>query len=169
MDILLQLGLNVQSKMLTIITFLPLLGALMIAFHKRSRDSEIKAAAIFFSLVTALASLYLWIYYDSSATGDAVYQFQENHAWIESLGINYAMGIDGVALVLVILTTLLSPVVMASSAFSVKKRVKEYFIAMLVLETGMIGAFCAQDLFLFYVILRSHAGADVPADRCLGW
>lgn len=135
---------------LSVITFLPLVGALFVAFVNRKRATEIKAIAIFFSLITFVASLPILFEFKLNEN----FQMIEKVDWIPSFGIQYAMGVDGISLFLVLLTTLLGPVIMLSCATNINKRVKEFFIAMLVLETGVIGSFCAMDLFLFYVFFE---------------
>ncbi|MDC1142719.1 NADH-quinone oxidoreductase subunit M [Planctomycetota bacterium] len=140
---------NIQHH-LTVITFLPLIGALLIAFVNKDRAREIKALAVFFSIITFVASLPILFGFASNAS----FQMVEHSPWITHFGINYSMGIDGISLFLVMLTTLLAPIVMLSCATNVHTRVKEFFIAMLVMFTGVIGSFCALDLFLFYVFFE---------------
>ncbi|MCB9936094.1 MAG: NADH-quinone oxidoreductase subunit M [Planctomycetes bacterium] len=135
---------------LSVITFLPLVGALFVTFINGKRAREIKATAIFFSLITFVASLPILFEFKQGAN----FQMVESVAWIPAFNIRYAMGVDGISLFLVLLTTLLGPIVMLSCSTNIHKRVKEFFIAMLVLETGVIGSFCALDLFLFYVFFE---------------
>ncbi len=135
---------------LSLITFLPLVGAGLIAFMHGKREKEIRATAVFFSLITFLASLP--ILFEFKLGSD--FQFVENVEWIPAFGINYALGVDGISLFLVLLTTLLGPIIMISCSTNIHHRVKEFFIAMLVLQTGVIGSFCAMDLFLFYVFFE---------------
>ncbi|MCF6227240.1 MAG: NADH-quinone oxidoreductase subunit M [Planctomycetes bacterium] len=140
---------NIQHH-LTVITFLPLIGALMIAFVNKDRAREIKALAIFFSVITFVASLPILFGFVSNAE----FQMVEDTVWISHFNIRYAMGIDGISLFLGMLSTLLAPIVMLSCATNVHHRVKEFFIAMLVMFTGVIGSFCALDIFLFYVFFE---------------
>ncbi|MCC7509962.1 MAG: NADH-quinone oxidoreductase subunit M [Planctomycetes bacterium] len=135
---------------LSVITFLPLVGAIFIAFINGKRHREIKATSIFFSLITFVASLPILFEFKSNAS----FQMVEKVDWIPAFNIQYAMGVDGISLFLVLLTTFLGPIIMLSCSTNVHKRVKEFFIAMLVLETGVIGSFCALDLFLFYVFFE---------------
>ncbi|MBK8206924.1 MAG: NADH-quinone oxidoreductase subunit M [Planctomycetes bacterium] len=135
---------------LSVITFLPLVGAMFIAFINSKRHREIKATSIFFSLITFVASLPILFEFKSNAS----FQMVEKVDWIPAFNIQYAMGVDGISLFLVLLTTFLGPIIMLSCSTNVHKRVKEFFIAMLVLETGVIGSFCALDLFLFYVFFE---------------
>ncbi|MCL4729706.1 MAG: NADH-quinone oxidoreductase subunit M, partial [Planctomycetes bacterium] len=135
---------------LSVITFLPLVGAIFVAFMNGRRHREIKAVSIFFSLITFVASLpILWEFKHNAA-----FQMVEEAAWIPAFNIKYALGVDGISLFLVLLTTLLGPIIMLSCGTNIHHRVKEFFISMLVLQTGVIGSFCALDLFLFYVFFE---------------
>lgn len=135
---------------LSVITFLPLIGAIFVAFINGKRGREIKAVAVFFALITFVASLPILFEFKLNAD----FQMVETMSWIPAFNINYAMGVDGISLFLVLLTTFLGPIIMLSCSTNVHGRVKEFFIAMLVLETGVIGSFCAMDLFLFYVFFE---------------
>src|SRR5690606_38920560 len=121
----------------SVITFLPLLGAIFIAFINGKRGREIKATAIFFSVITFVSSLPILFEFKQNAS----FQMVESVAWIPAFNINYAMGVDGISLFLVLLTTFLGPIIMLSCSTNVHSRVKEFFIAMLVLQTGVIGSF----------------------------
>ncbi|MBX3475148.1 MAG: NADH-quinone oxidoreductase subunit M [Planctomycetes bacterium] len=135
---------------LSVITFLPVVGAICVAFMNGRRHREIKAVSIFFSLITFVASLpILWEFKHNTT-----FQMVEEAAWIPAFNIKYAMGVDGISLFLVLLTTLLGPIIMLSCSTNIHHRVKEFFISMLVLQTGVIGSFCALDLFLFYVFFE---------------
>jgi NADH-quinone oxidoreductase subunit M len=151
---------------LTVITFLPLVGALLIAFI-RDRSAEIvggnaRYAALFTSLFTFVLSLVLWVQFDRST---AEFQFVEHIPWIQSLNISYHMGVDGISLLFVLLSTLLTPICIVASWDAIKTRVKEYMIAFLVLETLMIGMFCALDFVLFYVFFE---GVLIPMFLIIG-
>lgn len=137
-------------NLLTVVTFVPLLGALAAALLPRDEAGQHRALALVVSLLTLALSFGLWFGFDASP-GAAEFQFEEQRAWMPSLGIGYHVGLDGVALLLVMLTTLLMPVVVLSTWQAVQDRVKEFMIAILVLETAMIGTFAALDLVLFYV------------------
>lgn len=136
----------IDPNIVTIVTFLPLAGALLLVFFPR-RDRDIRWFALGISLVTLLASLHLPWHFDHGVTG---FQFEQNIPWISHPAINYHLGIDGISLWLVVLTTFLTPLCVLISWKSIHDRVKEFFILMLVLETAMIGVFVALDLFLFY-------------------
>ncbi len=136
----------INQNIVTIVTFLPLAGALLLVIFPR-RDRDIRWFALGISLVTLLASLHLPWYFDHSVKG---FQFERNVPWISHPVINYHLGIDGISVWLVVLTTFLTPLCVLISWKSINDRVKEFFILMLVLETAMIGVFVALDLFLFY-------------------
>ncbi|HYD40032.1 MAG TPA: NADH-quinone oxidoreductase subunit M [Anaeromyxobacter sp.] len=137
-------------NLLTAVIFLPLAGALILALIPRDEAGQHRGLAFAVSLVTFAASLGLWFGFDAAASAPE-FQFETHAPWMPSLGIGYHVGIDGVALLLVMLTTVLTPVVILSAWRAVGERVKEFFIAILVLETAMIGTFAALDLVLFYV------------------
>ena len=137
-----------SADLLTAVVFLPLAGALLLALFPPGDYANLKATALGVTMVTFVASLFLWTGFEAHRIG---YQFAADVPWIESLGIGYRVGIDGISLVLILLTTFLMPLTVLSAWTAVEKRVKEFLIAMLVLETGMLGAFIALDLFLFYV------------------
>ena len=141
---------------LTVVTFLPAAGAVLLMFFPR-RDRDIRWFAMAFSVVTLLLSLHLPVHFHDqaasmtpSATANSHFVFEVNRAWIDSPNIRYHVGIDGISLWLVILTTFLVPLCVMVSWKSIHDRVKEFFILMLLLETAMIGVFVALDLFLFY-------------------
>jgi NADH-quinone oxidoreductase subunit M len=135
-------------SILTLITFLPVAGAALLLFMRKASTGAIRNIALIVSLLTLLISLPLFSKFDSSNPG---MQFEQSVAWIPSLGVQYHVGIDGISLFLVLLTTVLTPIAILSSWNSIEKRVREYYLFMLMLETGMIGVFVALDLFLFYV------------------
>ena len=136
-----------DSRILTIIIFTPTLGALLLMFVGRNRESLIRSITLAFTLITFVFSFHIIRYFDNE-TGN--FQFLESLPWIPSIGINYQIGVDGVSLLLILLTTVLTPLAVLASS-SIKYSVKEYFVFLLLLETGMIGVFAALDLFLFYV------------------
>jgi NADH-quinone oxidoreductase subunit M len=150
---------------LSLVTFLPLVGALfclVVQGPKEAVDRNCRAAALITSTVTFLISLVLWARFDGVKPG---FQFEENLAWVPSLHIGYHMGIDGISLFFVLLSTLLTPICILASWESVRTRVKEYMIAFLVLETFMVGMFCALDLALFYVFFE---GVLIPMFLIIG-
>jgi NADH-quinone oxidoreductase subunit M len=126
---------------------MPLAGALTLLFVSQGQTRRLFVTALLFSLLTFFWSLRIFGGFDP-AQGEM--QFLERVSWMPAFGIEYIVGIDGISLFLVLLTTLLVPIAILAS-WSVREKVKEYLIFMLVLETGMLGAFVALDLFLFYV------------------
>ncbi|AWD20319.1 NADH-quinone oxidoreductase subunit M [Fuscovulum blasticum] len=141
------------QQLLSIITFLPLVAAAIMALFMRGDDHAAqmgaKRLALFATLATFLASIFLVLEFDPSNTG---FQFVVERTWI--LGLTYKMGVDGISILFVMLTTFLMPLVIWS-AWEVDKRVKEYMIAFLVLESLMLGVFCALDLVLFYLFFEA--------------
>ncbi|MGE0361352.1 MAG: NADH-quinone oxidoreductase subunit M [Vicinamibacterales bacterium] len=138
---------------LSLLVALPLIGAaLLLALPNRdgAKDDTVRWAALGVSLLTFLASLGLWAGFDAAATAPA-FQAVERHAWIPTFGIDYYVGIDGISLMLIVLTTFLTPIALLSSWEGIHERVKEFSIFMLLLEAAMIGVFISLDLFLFYV------------------
>lgn len=133
--------------MVSAIIFLPLLAGILLLFMAKDDAELARRFALGVSLLTFLISLGLLWHFDSST---ADFQFVERASWIPDFGIQYYVGVDGISLFLVLLTTFLVPIVLLA-AWDVHTRVKEYLFFFLVLETGMIGALVALDLFLFYV------------------
>ncbi len=133
---------------LTLITFTPLLGAIVVALIPGDREREIKWFSTILSLVPLALSTIAWAVYAQSAGG---MQFMEEAAWIPTLNVFYRMGADGISLPLVFLTTLLTTLSLFYSSHTIKKRVKEFFLLFLLLEMGMTGVFISLDLVLFYV------------------
>ncbi len=132
---------------LSILLAIPVLGAGLLMFMPRRQTHGLFAVALFASALDFLWSVKIFALFDG-INGDM--QLVESLRWMPSFGINYIVGIDGISLFLVLLTTLLTPIAILAS-WSVQDKVKEYLIFMLLLETGMLGAFVALDLFLFYV------------------
>ncbi len=132
------------------ITYLPLLGAVIILFFF-SDPKKIRITATIFAAADFLWSLALWRNFDPTASGLAIFQFRWTRPWIPSLGVNYDFGIDGIALLLIVLTTFMGLIAIWSSYTAIDNRQKEYYVLLLLLQTGMIGTFCALDFFLFYV------------------
>ncbi len=133
--------------LLSTIAYLPLVGALAILFAPKASSTMPRMAA----LVASLASFALSLVMLFSFERNAEFQFVENLVWLEDLGVSYLMGVDGIAVLLITLTTLLSVIAIVWSWDTVSDRAREYYIAMLLLETGMLGVFMALDLFVFYI------------------
>ena len=132
---------------LSFVTFFPLLGAILLIFVPKEKKTLIRNLSLFVALITFIVSLFLYFNFNGQ-TSDP--QFVEREAWL-GYGIEYHLGIDGISLFLVILTTFLVPIACLSSWSYIQNRVKEYFIFLLILETGIIGVFVSLNLFLFYV------------------
>src|SRR3977135_4230666 len=143
---------NPSIPILSIITYIPLIGALLIVFFIRSDNGlAIKRFATSFAFVAFLVFIPRWFYFDPKRPGLSNFQFRESFDWIPSLGVQYSFGIDGIALLLILLTTLTGVIAIYSSFSAIYYRQKEYYVLLLLLQTGMIGTFCALDFFLFYV------------------
>ncbi len=142
--------------LLSFITFMPLAGAIAIMLFARGAPELVarnsRWGALWVSLFTFAASLILWLNFDN---GTAAFQFVEERDWIPSLNIGYRLGIDGISLFFVLLSTLLTPICILASWNSIQERVKEYMVAFLVLETMMVGMFAALDLVVFYVFFEA--------------
>lgn len=132
---------------LTLITFLPIIGAILLAFFPKENEGAIKQTALAVAAADFLLSLSLWTNFDDSTHN---MQFGLNISWIESWGINYHIGLDGISLLLYVMTTFLTMLCIIAS-WEVKKHIREYMMAMLALSTGMLGVFISLDLFMFYV------------------
>ena len=142
-------------SLLTVLQLLPLLGAALIATIGKDREDLAKKAAFTVTLLVAVVGLVMAAQFDR---GDAGLQFVERHQWIPTFGINYAVGVDGIALVLILMSVILAPIVVLAGwneATSGRWSVKTFYILLLVLETMMIGVFAATDVFLFYVFFEA--------------
>jgi len=149
---------------LSLVTFLPLIGVFLIVFIDDEREAgrrNIRMVALLTTALTFLVSLFLWVGFDTSNPG---FQFIEEAQWLGG-GIDYRMGVDGISLLFVILTTFLMPICILASWEAIDKRVKAYMMAFLVLETLMIGVFCAMDIVLFYVFFE---GGLIPMFIIIG-
>ena len=140
-----------RDHLLSIVTYTPLAGALLLllpVFRGREREGAVRWFANGVGLLGFLVSLPLWFWYDRSAEG---FQFVEKHDWIPSIGVQYFFGADGISVLLILLTTLLGAIAILSSWTAITDRVRPYYVFLLLLQAGMLGVFCALDLFLFYV------------------
>ncbi|MGR4000997.1 MAG: NADH-quinone oxidoreductase subunit M, partial [Alphaproteobacteria bacterium] len=150
--------------LLSLIVFLPLVGVLFLLLLRGSEEAVARNAfwmALWVSSVTLLLALAAWFAYDSSQGG---FQLVEESIWVAELGLGYRLGVDGISLPFVILSALLTPLVIVASR-SIKTRVRDYMILFLVLETFMLGTFCALDLLLFYVFFE---GVLIPMFLIIG-
>ncbi len=136
------------SSLLNIVTFMPLMGAVILMMIPRTEERLIKSWSFLVTTVTFLASIPLFYYFDGNI---AAMQFQTNASWIPLLGAHYHVGVDGISILLYSLTAFIMPLAILSSYSAITDRVKEYMLAMLVLETAMLGVFISLDLLLFYL------------------
>jgi len=137
------------TNLLNIITYLPLVGALVIVFALRADSTRaIKAVATIVAGLDFVVSVPLWFLYEP---GGAPFQFDFQASWIPSVGASYHVGVDGISILLILLTTLLGFIAVYSSFTAITHRHKEYYVFLLLLQTGMLGVFISLDLVLFYV------------------
>ncbi len=149
---------------LSAIIFIPLIGALFILITKgneKNVEKNSKYVAIFSSLTNFLLSLYIWYIFDNT-TSD--FQFVEKKNWINGL-INYQLGIDGISILFIVLTTFIASICIFSAIHSIKFKIKEFLIAILVMETLMLGVFCSLDLVVFYLFFE---GGLIPMFLIIG-
>jgi NADH-quinone oxidoreductase subunit M len=151
--------------LLTLVTFLPLVGALFILIQRGAEAmvaQQARVIALWTSMITFVVSLLLWLDFDGAS---ASFQFEEQVDWIPTFHIAYHAGIDGISLFFVLLSTLLTPVCVLASWEAIHTRVKEYMVAFLVLETMMVGMFCALDFVTFYIFFE---GVLIPMFLIIG-
>jgi len=151
--------------LLSLTTFLPLLGVLLILMLRGEREAVARNArwiALWASLITLVLSLAIWGGFDPAEAG---FQFVEEAAWLPGFHIAYHMGIDGISLFFVLLSTFLTPICIVASWMSITERVKEYMIAFLAMETLLVGLFCALDFIIFYVFFE---GVLIPMFLIIG-
>ncbi|MFN3157437.1 NADH-quinone oxidoreductase subunit M, partial [Marivita cryptomonadis] len=144
----------IDWPILSLTTFLPLLGVVFVLLVPGNDDHakrQMRMVALVTTSMTFVLSLMIWAYFDYSNPG---FQFVEERDWLGS-NITYKMGVDGISVLFVILTTFLMPFCILASWESVQKRVREYMVAFLILETLMIGVFCALDIVVFYVFFEA--------------
>ena len=139
---------------LSSLIFLPVIGSIFIFLSKSSDNSEnrnIKYVAYFTSFLNLLISLYLWFIFDKSTD---LFQFIEIKPWLDGF-INYKIGVDGISILFIVLTTLITFLCILSVSSTVKIKLKEYLIAILIMESFMIGVFCSLDLVIFYLFFEA--------------
>jgi NADH-quinone oxidoreductase subunit M len=146
---------------LSSIILLPSIGALFLLFSKDKNSNTIKYVAIFTSFVNLLISIYLWYLFDSNITN---FQFVENREWLKGI-IDYKVGIDGISILFIILTTFITPLCIISVNNTVKNRLRDFLIAILIMESLMIGVFCSLDLVIFYLFFE---GGLIPMFLIIG-
>ncbi|MEM7679997.1 MAG: NADH-quinone oxidoreductase subunit M [Pseudomonadota bacterium] len=155
----------IEFPLLSMMTFVPLAGVLLILAIRGDEavvERNSKFVALYSSLFALLFGIVMYLQFDSSS---ADFQFVEKGEWLAPLGINYHMGVDGISMLFVLLSVFLTPICIIASWDSVKTRVKEYMIAFLVLESFMVGTFCALDAVLFYVFFE---GVLIPMFLIIG-
>jgi NADH-quinone oxidoreductase subunit M len=132
---------------------LPTIGSLFLIFSKSNdqSNSTIKYVALFTSVVNFLLSIYLWFLFDETTS---VFQFVEDREWLIGI-VNYKVGVDGISILFVILTTFITPLCIISVNNSVKKRLRDFLFAILIMESFMIGVFCSLDLVIFYLFFEA--------------
>jgi proton-translocating NADH-quinone oxidoreductase chain M len=142
----------IENHILLLLLILPILGSIILLFEKKNNISSIKEIGLDTSLITFLTSLYLWLNFDNSANH---FQFVDDIHWIPFYNLNFTLGIDGISLFFILLTTFLIPICLLTGWNSVKIYIKEYFIAFLITETLLIAVFSVLDLLLFYIFFES--------------
>ncbi len=156
---------NAGFPILSLLTWLPLVGVVFI-MTVRGTDEVVarnaRFAALWTSLIVFLLSLKLWFGFDTSEPG---FQFTEHVAWLPDFKVDYRMGVDGISVLFVLLSTVLTPICILASWDAIQVRVREYMIAFLVLETMMVGMFCAQDFLVFYMFFE---GVLIPMFLIIG-
>lgn len=155
----------IDFPILSIMTFLPLAGVLIILMIRGDKsvvDQNARHMALYTSLFTLAFGVFLFARFNPAEAG---FQFIEKGGWLRAFGLSYHMGVDGISLFFILLSVFLTPLCILASWESVKGRVKEYMIAFLVLESFMIGTFCALDSILFYVFFE---GVLIPMFLIIG-
>ncbi|MHB1686311.1 MAG: NADH-quinone oxidoreductase subunit M [Ignavibacteriaceae bacterium] len=138
----------VNNYLISFLLAVPLVGALLLLLIKKDKEDFVRYFGLIVSTLAFVISLIIYSGYDTATGG---FQLTEKHMWISNLHISYNVGVDGISLLLVLLTTFLTPLTLLSSWKSINKKVKEFTFFMLLLELGMIGVFVSLDLFLFYI------------------
>ena len=136
-----------NENLLTLILFSPVLGMLAVMLVPSEQKQLVRRVALVSSLITFALSIILWFSYDSSVSG---FQFEEQAQWYTAISSSYHVGVDGISVPMILLTTLLMPIGVLAS-FGIEERVKSYMLLFLMLETGMLGVFMALDLIVFFL------------------
>ena len=146
---------------LSSLILLPILGAIFIFFSKSNNNLTIKYLALFVSFANFILSLYLWYLFDTTTSE---FQFLEERSWIKGF-INYKVGVDGISILFIILTTFITPLCVVSVNDTIKNRLKDFLVAILIMESLMIGVFCSLDLVVFYLFFE---GGLIPMFLIIG-
>ncbi len=143
----------INFPIISSLILLPTIGAIFLFFTKSDKEKQItiKYVALFTSLVNFFLSIYLWVLFDQTTS---VFQFVEDRVWIKGL-VNYKVGIDGISILFILLTTFITPLCIISINNSIKERLAEFLIAVLIMESFMIGVFCSLDLVVFYLFFEA--------------
>jgi len=137
-----------QSYLLTYLLAVPVIGSLLLFFINKEKVRLIKNVGLIVSLIAFVISLIIYFNFNDQSSE---FQFVHKFDWIPNLNISYHVGIDGLSMLLILLTTFLTPITLISSWSGIKNKVKEFTFFMLFLELGMLGVFSSLDMFLFYV------------------
>ena len=149
---------------LSAIIFIPLIGAIFVFLTRgslKNTEKNSKYVAIFSTLVNFFLSIFLWYSFDTTTSN---FQFIEEREWINGF-INFQLGVDGISILFILLTTFIAPICVFSGISSIKFKIKEFLIAILLLETLMLGVFCSLDLVIFYLFFE---GGLIPMFLIIG-
>jgi NADH-quinone oxidoreductase subunit M len=155
----------VGFPILSLVTWLPLVGCLIIISVRGDEEtvaSNARWTALWTSLIVFVLSLVLWVEFDPSESG---YQFVEHAAWLPEFNVSYGMGVDGISVMFVLLSTLLTPICILASWESIKHNVREFMLSFLLIETMLVGMFCATDFVMFYMFFE---GVLIPMYLIIG-
>jgi NADH-quinone oxidoreductase subunit M len=139
------------EHLLNVITYTPLVGGLILLFFPKEKKDLIAYFATIVAAIGFVVSLPLWFAWKTAPQDDSGFRFVMEADWIKAIGVKYIVGVDGISMLLILLTTLLGFIAILSSWTAIRERVKEYYFFMLLLQTGMIGVFVSLDFFLFYI------------------
>ena len=140
------------NNLLLVLLFLPLFGSFLLLISPFQNKQVLKSIALNFSCLTFILSLFAWVFFNKSV---GTFQFTQKLFWIPIMSINFSLGIDGISLFFLILTTLLIPLCLLASWDSIQTDLKKYFLSFLIMEFFLIGVFCILDLLLFYIFFES--------------
>jgi NADH-quinone oxidoreductase subunit M len=142
-----------DSRLLNLVIFLPLLFAALVAFLPKTEKGQIRAVTFAGMVVSFFTTVWAWLRFDVADPSE--FQLEYRLSWVDSIGLSYHVGVDGLAVALVLLTGVLGPMVVLASWTSIGERVKEFHLALLVLQTAMLGALCSMDTLLFYMFFEA--------------
>ena len=155
-----------EKQLLSFLIWFPVLGgSLVLILGRKLSEPIIKLTALFLSIVSFFASIVLYISFDQAFVG---MQFVERSSWIGALSIEYYLGVDGISILFILLTTFLTGIVIIAGWQSIKKRVAQYMAAFLIMEGLMIGVFCALDAILFYLFWWRNQTSELSTNENRG-